>query len=150
MPVVGFGLTKITAEKSAPARGKVDIKNNVSIKDVVPADISLGKEKNNAAKFLFEFSSSYEPKVGKITLEGEVLFMDTGEKIKEYLDMWKKDKRVAQEVMPAILNSVLNKCNVQALIISQDINLPPPIPMPKIAIGKHAVPSAPAAAKKAK
>ena len=149
MPVVGFGLTKITAEKTSPARGKVDIKNNVSIKDVLPADISLGKEKNNAAKFLFEFSSSYEPKVGKISLEGEVLFMDDSAKIKEHLDAWKKDKRVSPEVMPAVLNTVFSKCHIQALIISQEVNLPSPIPMPKIGISRPAAaPTQPA--KKAK
>jgi hypothetical protein len=151
MPVVGFGLTKISAEKFSPARGKVDIKNNVAIIDVIAADITLGKDKNNAAKFVFEFSSAYEPKIGKITLQGEVLFMDDSAKIKEHLDAWKKDKKVSPEVMPAVLNTVFSKCHIQALIISQEVNLPSPIPMPKLGITRPttAAPSAPAA-KKAK
>ena len=152
MPVVGFGLTKINAEKSAPARGKVDIKNNVAITDVLPSDITLGKDKNNAAKFVFEFSSTYEPKIGKIALVGEVLFMDDSVKIKEHLDLWKKEKKVSPEIMPAVLNTVFSKCHIQALIISQEVNLPSPIPMPKIGIGKPiaAAPAQQAVAKKAK
>ncbi len=136
MPIVGFGLTKIIAEKTGQIKGKVDIKNNVSVKDVRPADISLGKEKNNAAKFVFEFSSSYEPGIGKILFEGEVLYMEDPAKIKEILDSWKKGQKVAQEIMAPVLNSILNKCNVQALILSQDINLPPPIPLPKVQISR--------------
>ncbi len=145
MPVVGFGLTKISAEKLSPPRGKVDIKNNVAITDVLPADITLGKDKNTAAKFLFEFSSSYEPNIGKISLQGEVLFMDDSSKIKEHLESWKKDKKVSPEVMPAVLSTVFSKCHIQALIISQEVNLPSPIPMPKLGIGKPTVaPAAPA------
>jgi hypothetical protein len=48
------------------------------------------------------------------------------------LDGWKKDKKLPKEIMPVILNTVLNKCNIQALILSEQINLPPPIPMPKL------------------
>jgi hypothetical protein len=34
--------------------------------------------------------------------------------------------------MENILNSILTKCNIQALILSQDVNLPSPIPLPKV------------------
>ncbi len=141
MPIVGFGLTRIIAEKLDAIKGKVDIRNNVSVKDIKPSDIALGKDKNNAVKFVFEFTSHYEPAIGKILFEGEVLFMDESPKIKELLDSWKKEKKVTQEVMASVLNSILNKCNVQALILSQDINLPPPIPLPKVQISKPAPPS---------
>ncbi len=136
MPIVGFGLTKIIAEKTDAIKGKVDIRNNVSVKDVKPADISLGREKGNTAKFIFEFTSSYEPGIGRILFEGEVLFMDDSARIKELQESWKKDKKLPQDVMAPVLNSILNKCNVQALILSQDINLPPPIPLPKVQISR--------------
>ena len=141
MPIVGFGLTKIIAEKNSAIKGKVDIRNNVGVKDVKSADILLGKDKSNAVKFVFEFTSTYEPGIGKILLEGEVLYMDEPSRIKEIQDSWKKDKKVGQELMTQVLNNILNKCNVQALILSQDINLPPPIPLPKVQISKPAPPS---------
>ena len=37
-----------------------------------------------------------------------------------------------KEVMEQVINTALNKSNVEALILSRDINLPPPIPLPKI------------------
>ena len=52
--------------------------------------------------------------------------------IKEIIAEWKKDKKIKKELMGGILNTVLTKSNVQALIISQQVNLPPPIPLPKV------------------
>ena len=130
--IVGFGFTKLSAERKEAAKGKIDINNNVTIKNVEEADISLGKDKQNVAKFLFEFTSKYEPNVGIILFEGELLYMEDPKKIKELLAGWKKDKKIPSEIMANLLNTILTKCNVQALILSQEINLPPPIPMPKV------------------
>ena len=58
--------------------------------------------------------------------------MEESKKIKELLDGWKKGKKLPKEIMPSILNTVMNKANIQALILSEQINLPPPIPLPKL------------------
>lgn len=130
--IVGFGFTKLSAEKGVQAKGKIDINNNVSIKNVEEADLSLGKDKQNTLRFIFEFTSKYEPSAGNILFEGELLYMEEQKKIKEILSSWKKEKRIPKELMAGLLNTILTKCNVQALILSQEVNLPPPIPMPKV------------------
>ena len=131
--IVGFGFTKLSAEKLDPAKGKIDINNNVSIKDVQEDNFSLGKDKQqDVLKFVFEFTSNYEPNVGKILFEGELLYMEEPKKAKELLTDWKKNKKLPKELMGNLLNTILTKCNVQALILSQQVNLPPPIPMPKV------------------
>ena len=132
MTVVGYNFTKMDVEKTGPASGKVNIGNNVAIKDIGEADLSIGTEKQKAIKFMFEFVSKYEPKVGHIMLGGEVLYLETADKVKKIIDDWKKSKRVEKALMSNILNTVLSKCNVQALILSQDVNLPSPIPLPKV------------------
>lgn len=132
MTVVGFNFNKIEVEKKEGVGGKINISNNVSIKDVVDTSLSLGTEKQKAIKFMFEFTSTYEPKLGKILLGGEVLFLDEASKIKKIMDEWKKDKKVEKGLMASILNTVLVKCNIQALILSQEVNLPSPIPLPKV------------------
>ena len=136
--IVGFGFTKLSAERKEAAKGKIDINNNVTIKNVEEADISLGKDKQNVAKFLFEFTSKYEPNVGIILFEGELLYMEDPKKIKELLAGWKKDKKVPKELMAGLLNTILTKCNIQALILSQQVNLPPPIPLPKVQMAQQA------------
>ena len=60
--------------------------------------------------------------------------MDDSKKVKQILDDWKKDKRLPKDIMTGILNTILNRSNVQALILSQDVNLPPPIQLPKVQI----------------
>ena len=41
--------------------------------------------------------------------------------------------------MAQVLNFVLAKCNIKALILSQDVNLPPQIPLPKLTTKKQQV-----------
>jgi hypothetical protein len=135
MAVIGFNFNKITVEKKEINKGKVNISNNVAIKNIEQKDISLGKDKQDALKFKFEFTSKYEPGLGSILLGGDVLFLTDAKKSKEVLDGWKKDKKVPKEIMANILNTVLSRCNIQALILSQEVNLPPPIPMPKVKVG---------------
>jgi len=45
-----------------------------------------------------------------------------------------KDKKLPKEIMAGLLNTKLTKCNIQALILSQEINLPAPIPLPKVQV----------------
>ena len=135
--IVGFGFTKLSAQRNEAAKGKIDINNNVTIKSVEEADISFGKNNQSVIKFLFEFTSKYEPNVGTILFEGELLYMEEPKKSKEILSGWKKDKKVPKELMAGLLNTILTKCNIQALILSQEINLPAPIPLPKVQIAQQ-------------
>ena len=133
--IVGFGFTKLSAEKGESAKGKIDINNNVSVKDVHEDNFSFGKDKQqNVLRFIFEFTSKYEPNVGNILFEGELLYMEEPKKVKEILASWKKDNKLPKEMMAGLLNTILTKCNVQALILSQQVNLPPPIPLPKVQV----------------
>jgi hypothetical protein len=132
MTIVGFCFTKIDAEKKNGAKGKISINNNVSIREIEETNLSLGTEKQKAVKFVFEFLSKYEPDFGKILLGGEVLYLDEASKSKKIVDGWKKDKTVDNEIMSSVLNTILTKSNIQALILSQEVNLPSPIPLPKV------------------
>ena len=135
MTIVGFNFTSINAERKEAVKGKININNNVAIKDVEERDLNLGSNKQKSLKFKFEFTSKYDPNVGSIILIGDVLFIEEAKKIKEILDGWKKDKKLPKEITGSILNTILGKCNVQALILSEQVNLPPPIPLPKVQVG---------------
>jgi hypothetical protein len=132
MTIVGFDFVKIGAEKKNPVRGKISINNNVAIKSVEEHNLNLGRDKKDALKFEFEFIAKYDPDIGTIKLGGNVIYMEDSKKVKDIMDGWKKDKKLPKDVSTGVLNTILTKCNVEALILSKDINLPPPIPMPKI------------------
>ena len=132
MTIVGFNFTKIEAERKEGIKGKINVNNNVAIKEVEEKKISLANDKQKVLSFTFEFTAKYDPNIGSIKFVGNVLFMEETKKAKDLLDGWKKDKKLPKDIMPIILNTVLTKCNIQALILSEQINLPPPIPMPKL------------------
>ena len=132
MAVVGFSFSKISAEKKKGMQDKVNINNNVSIKSVQEADLALGAAKQKGVRFEFIFTSDYSPDVAMITLEGELLYVGQDAIVKEVLDSWKKEKKLSKSVTSEIFNNILSRCNVEAIVISREINVPPPIPMPKV------------------
>jgi len=131
MGMISFNFTKMDIEKKKPVTGKVNIGNNVVIKEVSEKDISFSKDQKGV-QFNFEFTSKYEPDYGYINLNGEALYLEDRARAKEIIDDWKNNKRVDKHLMANVLNNVLMRCNIQALILSQSINLPPPIPLPKV------------------
>lgn len=133
MTIIGFSFSKMHIERKKVIKGSISIRNNVSVKNLEKSELSLGPKKQ-ALKFSFLFTTEYKPDLGEILLEGEVIDLETEEKADEMLKIWKKDKKLPQTMMAPVLNHVLNKCNIQALILSRELNLPAPIPLPKVAM----------------
>jgi hypothetical protein len=138
MTVVGLQINKIVVDKTAPVKGKVSVNNNVAVKDVEKTDLTFGTTKQDAVQFKFEFKAAYEPKIATMTFEGYVTYFDKQEAVDEIIKSWKKDKKVSPEIMSNVLNSILTKCNIEALLLSREVNLPPPIPMPKVKVNTPA------------
>ena len=131
MTVIGFSFNKMLIEKKGAVKGKVSINNNVGIKNVEETKLNINTTKK-ALKMDFEFTSEYEPAIGKILMTGEVVYLVDKDKAPEIVKNWKKNKKIEKDIMTNVLNNVLTKCNIQALILSKDMNLPPPIPLPKV------------------
>ena len=134
MPVVGFNFSKIFVEKRTKVENvpNIQIKNNVVITDVQEEKLPTGKSKSDGLKFDFKFSLQYEPNVGEIELVGFIYYLDDPETIKSIYKGWKKDKKVSKEITTHLVNTVLFKGNIKALALSQDVNLPPHLPLPTV------------------
>ena len=132
MAVVNFNFNQIVAERNKPTSGKINIGTNISITDVIEHPLNIPDDKQKAVRFGFKFSAVYEPDVGRITLSGEVIHIFEAKLADEILAEYKKGKKVKKEILPIIYSFVLTKCHVEAIAVSRDVNLPPPIPMPKI------------------
>ena len=136
MSVIGFNFTKIVVEKHQAKAGKVEISNNVGIKKIEESNLKLSTDDKKVLKFDFEFESKYNPDLGSIKLEGNLLNMIPAKDGDEVLKEWKDSKKISHEVMKGVMNTILSKANVQALILSRDVNLPSPIPLPKVNVKK--------------
>lgn len=131
MTIVKISLHKVNAVRDVNAKGgQVKINNNVSIKEIEDMEFSIPGKKG--LKFNFAFNCDYEPGLGKIEVEGQVFYVNLEEKIREIKDLWTKDKRIPLDVMEQIVNASLHKGNIQAIKISEEINLPSPLPLPKV------------------
>lgn len=127
-----MNFTKLLAERKTDAREKVNISNNVSVTNVEEAELPLAGQSQKTLKISFSFVTSYEPNLGEIQLEGNLLYIGEAKEMKEIAKNWEKDKRLSAEMMKQVISAVLNKCNIQALVMSKDVNLPPPVPLPKV------------------
>ncbi len=132
MALIGFHFSKISAEKQKSATGKIKVNNNIVITKVQEAKLNMGPSKESGVEFSFTFKANYEPGIGSIVLEGAVVYMDTSEKTKQVLAKWDKEKKLPTELMEEFYNHVLAKCNVEALILGRDMQLPAHIPLPRV------------------
>lgn len=129
MSIIGFNFEKIMVEKSNKINSKLNIKNNLSIVNVEQEKLNLTNS-GDVLKFNFEYTANYEPKIGQIALSGHILVMEEAEKVKEILEGWSKDKKLPKPLMSQVLNTILAKCNIKALSLTQEVNLPPHIKLP--------------------
>src|SRR3989338_1765305 len=132
MPFIGFNFDKISAERSLEElKGNVNVKHNLNIIDLNQEEVNLDK-KQEVLKFTFEFLLKYEPNLGSVKIQGHLLFLENPKRMKEILQEWKKNKKIPQDIMRSLFNTILAKANIKALQLTQDINLPPHIPMPRL------------------
>jgi len=130
MPVVGMTISNITAKRTAEQTGPSSIANNVNIRSVEETDLTgLGKK---GLKFGFEFGVMYSDEkkkpFGDITITGDIFFL--ADNTAELLMGWKREKKLPEDVNLQCVNTVIRKCLSKAITLSEEVNLPPPIPLP--------------------
>ena len=130
-------INKISAENNLIIKKqekKMEIGNMLSIKKIEEKEIISGPDKKEKTLFIFyEFKIVYkiqENELGNIALFGSLLWRS--EDIEEFIETWKKDKKLPEKYSFIIMNSILRKGILSAINISEQINLPPPINIPII------------------
>jgi len=134
MTIVGFNYEKLSVEKKEEEVKKgsdFKVTYNVSIKDMQDYEIKL-QDKQKALKFTFEFSIKYTPQIGSLDMGGSIIYTEDKNKIKEIKEHWEEKKDVPDEIKAQLINLIFRRSNIKALLLAQEVNLPPHIPMPKI------------------
>ena len=136
MPIIAFTFDKLSAEKNKEALKKekgnnIDIRHNISIKDVQEEELNIGNQKQNILRFDFEFNIKYQPNIGSVDLLGHLLYTDKN--IKEIIKEWNKEKDITNNDLKAnLINSIFQKSNLKAISLIQEVNLPLHFPLPKL------------------
>ena len=122
----------LTAKRfsAVDTHANLNIKNNSTLTAVSKVDGNL---------FIsFVFSCNYEPNVGFIQLGGDLTISAESDVIDEAFEGWEKSdrKNLPAEIAGKVHNVILSNCIIEATILSRYIQLPPPIPMPRVMMGK--------------
>ncbi|MEA3379138.1 MAG: hypothetical protein U9Q69_05920 [Nanoarchaeota archaeon] len=130
MPIVGFNFDKLYVEKLKKIEPPLRINTNVKIEDIFEEKNDFSSKSTMTLRIPFFFSLDYDPKLAKLEITGHIHFLEKKKKAEEIKNKWKKDQKIKGELSKGVLNTILLKCNIKALEIAQDVNLPPHIRLP--------------------
>lgn len=127
MPVIGIGLTKMEAKKLEEITGAVRVNSNMNVTDV--KEISMPALKTKGLSIEFEYRTKYtsdktNKSLAEINIDGNVVFV--GEDQEKILKDWKKDKSLVENVKFEVIRVVSDKCSKKAILLSDDLQIPPP------------------------
>ena len=131
MKLIGFNLTRILIERKEKIQGQLKVDQNIDISDVKTEKIPITD--NEALRIYFKFFINYSEDSAKLKFEGSVLGLSDKEEHKKFIEEWKK-KKIPEDVRTGLFNFIMNKCNIKALNLEDDMGLPYHIPMPRLNI----------------
>lgn len=133
MGVVGFNFTKIDAErKNARPKGGVEVNHSLGFDNIEKGSLELAGSKSDVLRITFHMDVLYAGgAMGKIGLVGDLVYTDTKEIVEETLKQWEKNKEISPQIKESLYRFVHNKGIYKAFELSEAINLPSPLPLPK-------------------
>jgi len=138
MQLLGFNFEKITANKEKEFSRKSEINTNIEFTEMEEQDSKLiSTKKVIKVSFLFEVKYKNKEKKKKnieanLEFQGNLILSAEKKESKEIIKHW-KNKEVPNSFKIPLFNVILQRCNVKALQLEDDLNIPPHVPFPKIA-----------------
>jgi len=130
MPVIGMNIKSIDAKKYEEVTSGIKVNSNTNLKEVKEHDLKALSKKALSIEFEFitRYLSEREKKVAEILISGDVILVD--DKYKKILEDWKKDKKLPEDINIQVINVIFNKCSKKSIMLSDDLQLPSPVPLP--------------------
>lgn len=108
-------------------------RENVTVNST-PRIISVAKRElldmRDVLEIKFTFETTYEPGIGSIAMDGEVLWRGPG--AKRVLKEWEEKQQLEPKVAVEVLNAIFRRCLTKAIEFAADLRLPPPIRFPVV------------------
>jgi len=101
--------------------------------------VGINEKHEGMLEVPFVFAINYTPAVAQISLKGKSHVTGSKDELKQIRDAYKEKKPPP----PIILQSISNVVFIESVIICRTLNIPPPIPLPKIPPVKKKKPSEP-------
>lgn len=71
--------------------------------------------------------------VGSIRIEGSMVFIGD---VTDIMKTWAETSNMPDNVASEVHTAIMGTCVPEAVLISRDLKLPPPLPLPQIKVGK--------------
>lgn len=140
MTVIGFNYTKLNVERRSAKPGKVTVANNISLSKVEEQKLAVGAGSSKTLSISFLYELKYTPEIAYIVIEGTMLLLLDEKVIAENLKQWKEKKSLETKTFEQVMGTIFSRCQVQSIVMARDLNLPSPVPLPKIKMNVPAKP----------
>lgn len=90
--------------------------------------VGISKKDEGTLEIPFVFTITYKPGVAQISLKGKSHVKGSEDEIQQILREHKEKKPPP----PIVLQSISNVVFLESVVICRSLNIPPPIPLPKI------------------
>lgn len=96
----------------------------------------IAKMSDDEVSVDFRFTVSYVG-VAVMHMEGKLVYVCKADQI---VKTWNETHNMPNEMASEVHTFVLSACIPNAVLIARDLNIPPPIPLPKVEIGQKPIP----------
>lgn len=123
-----FELTSIDARrftKFGEILGNVRIDHNSSV-------TLISEINDREANIEFRFTANYNS-IGFIKIEGKMIYEGAASAISK---QWNNEHKMPDDVANMVHQTIMMRCIPEAVMVARDLNMPPPIPMPQVNVGK--------------
>ncbi len=125
--IKGWELSSIEAKRFSKVGEKlmnVRIDHNNTVTSVVPlnqTDLSIE----------FRFTANYSG-IGFVRMDGKIVVADDTRSPDTIAREWGSTNNMPPELANIVHNAVISNCIITATIVTRDIQLPPPVPLPQV------------------
>jgi hypothetical protein len=134
LAIVGYNIESITAERREVRVKRIDINSRPRIISVKETKVDFIKGAD-ALAIGFEFLTTYSPDMGKIRIDGRVLYSGTG--LKKIVQLWERKGQLPREVELEVKNFLFRKCLSLGVFLAEQLQMPPPLAFPVLAPRKE-------------
>ncbi len=130
--IKGWELNSIEAKRFSRVGEKlmnVRIDHNNVVTSVMPlnqTDVSIE----------FRFTANYSG-IGFVRMDGKLVVADDSRSPESIAKEWGSTNNMPPELANIVHNAVISNCVITATIITRDIQLPPPVPLPQVDMSQH-------------
>jgi hypothetical protein len=90
--------------------------------------VGVNKKDEGLLEVPFVFTINYTPAVAQISLKGKTHVTGSKDELEQIL----KDHKEKKAPPPIVMQSISNIVFLESVIVCRSLNIPPPIPLPKI------------------